>query len=226
MYAVIETGGKQYKVREGDTVDVELLGGEAGDTIELDQVLMVAGDDGLTVGTPTVEGAAIRATVVDEVKGDKIVVFKYKPKNRYARKTGHRQKYTRLQIDKILLPGAEEETTAATEEAPVAEAPTAEAAEPIETAPEAEVVAEPDTVEETMTEAVDEPAVAEEPAAKAAAEAPAAEASIAEAVEPAEAKAVEERETVEETAAEETDEPTMAGEPAAEAEGVEDKPTD
>lgn len=110
MYAIIETGGKQYKVREGETVDVELLGGVVGDTIELDQVLLVAGHDGTTVGTPTVEGGVVQATVLDEVKGDKVVVFKYKPKVRYRRKTGHRQKYTRLQIDRIIVPGAMEET--------------------------------------------------------------------------------------------------------------------
>lgn len=125
MYAIIETGGKQYKVREGETVDVELLSGEAGDTIELNQVLLVAGHDRTQVGTPTVDGAVVRATVVDEVKGDKIVVFKYKPKNRYRRKTGHRQKYTRLQIDRIIVPGMEEqaeEVAELVEEGPVVEA--------------------------------------------------------------------------------------------------------
>ncbi|RME44864.1 MAG: 50S ribosomal protein L21 [Chloroflexi bacterium] len=138
MYAIIETGGKQYKVREGDTVDVELLGVEAGETIELDRVLMVAGGDQATVGKPTVEGALVRATVVDEVKGEKVVVFKYKPKNRYRRKTGHRQKYTRLQIEEIIVPEPEkyvEEVAAPSEEVPAAEAVESTEA-PVESAPE------------------------------------------------------------------------------------------
>jgi large subunit ribosomal protein L21 len=123
VYAIIETGGKQYTVREGDTVDVELLNGEADTTVELDRVLMVAGGDGVQVGTPTVEGAVVQATVVDEVKGDKVVVFKYKPKIRYRCKTGHRQHYTRLLIDRIIVPGApkpEEEPITVTEAVPVA----------------------------------------------------------------------------------------------------------
>lgn len=152
MYAIIETGGKQYKVREGDTVDVELLGGEIGDTVELDQVLLVAGDDGMSVGTPTVEDARVRATVIGKVKGDKIVVFKYKPKNRYRRKTGHRQKYTRLRIERIIAPGMEEvdfeeETVEPVQEMPAAETAIAEAAEPAAPMAEAVAVAEPATTE-------------------------------------------------------------------------------
>lgn len=108
MYAIIETGGKQYKVRKGDTVDVELLDAEAGDTIELDRVLMVASGGEVVLGTPTVEEVLVRATVVDEVKGEKVVVFKYKPKIRYRRKTGHRQKYTRLRIEEIVVSGVED----------------------------------------------------------------------------------------------------------------------
>lgn len=169
MYAIIETGGKQYKVREGDTVDVELLGGEAGDAVELNQVLMLGGDNGLTVGTPTVEGAMVRATVLDEVKGDKVVVFKYKPKNRYARKIGHRQKYTRLQINEIITPGTEEtvaEVAEAVEETPAVEAPVAEVAESTEATAEVEATEEPEMAAETATEETDESEAAEEPKAE------------------------------------------------------------
>lgn len=166
MYAIIETGGKQYKVSAGDMVDVELLGAEAGDTIELDRVLMVAADDGLTVGTPTIEDAVVRATVIDQVKGDKVTVFKYKPKNRYRRKTGHRQKYTRLQIDRIVMPGLEEEpeveTAEVVEETPIVETPVVEAPELTEAVAEIEAAEEPEVTEEMTTEGTDEPEAAED----------------------------------------------------------------
>lgn len=103
MYAVVETGGKQYKVSAGETVDVEKLPFEVGEKIELDRVLLVADGDEVRVGQPTVEGARILATVTDHVKGPKIIVFKYKPKERYRRKKGHRQAYSRLMIDEIVV---------------------------------------------------------------------------------------------------------------------------
>jgi large subunit ribosomal protein L21 len=103
VYAVIESGGKQVKVAVGDTVDVEQMPLRAGEMVELDRVLLVADGDQVTVGRPLVEGAKVRATVVDQVKGEKVIVFKYKPKIRYRRKTGHRQKYTRLRIDEIVV---------------------------------------------------------------------------------------------------------------------------
>ncbi len=103
MYAVVETGGKQYKVSAGDTVDVEKLPYEVGEKIELDRVLLVADGDEVRVGQPTVEGAKVLATVTDQVKGPKIIVFKYKPKERYRRKKGHRQAYSRLMIDEIVV---------------------------------------------------------------------------------------------------------------------------
>lgn len=102
MYAVVETGGKQYKVTEGQVIDVERLPVEEGQTIELDRVLMVSEDNQVAVGTPTVPGARVVARVLGEEKGEKIVVFKYKPKVRYRRKTGHRQTYTRLAIEQII----------------------------------------------------------------------------------------------------------------------------
>lgn len=102
MYAVVETGGKQYRMKVGDTVDVELLPVDPGQTVDLERVLMIATDDEVKVGTPVVAGAKVRARVVDHVKGKKLVVFKYKPKVRYRRRTGHRQKYTRLTVDEII----------------------------------------------------------------------------------------------------------------------------
>jgi large subunit ribosomal protein L21 len=101
VYAVIETGGKQYRVAAGDTIEVERLPAEAGSQVEIDRVLMVAGDEGVTIGAPVVSGAAVLATVTEHLRGPKIVVFKMKPKKRYRRKTGHRQELTRLKIDSI-----------------------------------------------------------------------------------------------------------------------------
>jgi len=102
IYAIVQTGGKQYKVSPGDTVDVERLPAEEGSTIELDQVLLIADGEKVRVGTPTVEGAKVIAEVVGEGKGEKAIVFKYKPKVRYRRMRGHRQLYTRLAIKEIL----------------------------------------------------------------------------------------------------------------------------
>lgn len=101
MYAIVETGGKQYRVAEGDVITVERLNANEGDEVTLDRVLMVAGDGGVKVGAPLVEGAKVTATVVDVGKHPKILVFKYKPKKNYRRRYGHRQPYTRLKITKI-----------------------------------------------------------------------------------------------------------------------------
>lgn len=102
IYAIIQTGGKQYKVSPGETIDVERLPAEEGSTIELDQVLLVADGENVRVGTPTVEGAKVVAEVVGEGKGEKVIVFKYKPKVRYRRMKGHRQTHTRLAIREIV----------------------------------------------------------------------------------------------------------------------------
>ena len=107
IYAIIETGGKQYKVTPGLTIDVERLEVDEGNTIELDRVLLIADGDEVTVGTPTIDGAKVVATSRGDGKGKKLIIFKYKPKVRYRKKTGHRQLYTRLAIDKIVGPGAE-----------------------------------------------------------------------------------------------------------------------
>lgn len=101
MYAVIETGGKQYRVSEGDAIKVEKLPHEVGDQIEFDRVLLVSSEEGVTVGQPLVEGAKVTARVEAEGRGRKIVVWKYRPKQRYRRRYGHRQAYTRLRIEKI-----------------------------------------------------------------------------------------------------------------------------
>jgi len=101
MYAVIETGGKQYKVQPDETLQVELLPAEVGATVELDRVLLVADGDAVEVGQPTVAGARVVAEVVAHEKGDKIIVFRYKRKVRYRRKTGHRQRLTRLLVKEI-----------------------------------------------------------------------------------------------------------------------------
>ena len=101
MYAVVETGGKQYKVQPGESLQVELLPADVGSTVELDRVLLIGGDAGVEVGRPTVAGARVVAEVVAQEKGDKIIVFRYKRKVRYRRKTGHRQRLTRLLIKEI-----------------------------------------------------------------------------------------------------------------------------
>ncbi|MCH5182611.1 MAG: 50S ribosomal protein L21 [Oscillospiraceae bacterium] len=98
MYAVIQTGGKQYKVSEGDVIFVEKLGVEEGTEYTFDQVLAISGADGFKVGAPTVAGATVKATVVKNGKGKKIRVFKYKPKKNEKKTIGHRQPYTKLQI--------------------------------------------------------------------------------------------------------------------------------
>jgi large subunit ribosomal protein L21 len=101
MYAVIETGGKQYRVQEGDTVFVEKLGADEGSEFSFDKVIALGKDDGLVVGTPYVDGAKVDAKVVKNGKEKKITVFKYKAKKGYRNRKGHRQPYTKVQIEKI-----------------------------------------------------------------------------------------------------------------------------
>lgn len=100
MYAIIATGGKQYKVAEGDVLKVEKLGAEAGEAVTFDQVLVV-NNDGIRIGNPTVEGASVSATVVENGKNRKVIVYKYKRKSGYHKKNGHRQCFTKVKIDKI-----------------------------------------------------------------------------------------------------------------------------
>ena len=107
IYAIIETGGKQYKVTEGQNIDVERLDVAEGDSVEIDKVLAVGEGDNVTFGRPVVEGAKVVATATENGRGKKIIVFKFKAKVRYRRKNGHRQNYTRLSIDSIVAPGAD-----------------------------------------------------------------------------------------------------------------------
>ena len=101
MDAIVKTGGKQYKVAQGDVLFVEKLEANEGDVVTLDQVLAVAGENGLTVGAPVVEGATVTAKVVAQGKAKKVIVYKYKAKKDYRRKQGHRQPYTKLVIESI-----------------------------------------------------------------------------------------------------------------------------
>ena len=101
MFAVIETGGKQYRVEKGDVLDIELLETAGKNKIQFDRVLMVGGDKGVKVGTPVVEGAKVTGVLVDEVRGPKIIVFKKKRRKGYKRRNGHRQDLLRVEIDSI-----------------------------------------------------------------------------------------------------------------------------
>lgn len=102
MYAVIETGGKQYRVSEGDAISVEKLPYAVGEKVEFERVLLVSDKKGVTIGQPIVTGAKVVAKVEAEEQGRKILVWKYRPKQRYRRRQGHRQAYTRLRIEKIV----------------------------------------------------------------------------------------------------------------------------
>jgi len=100
-YVILESGGKQYKAVEGGTIEVDRLHVEAGESLKLDGVLLLVDGDAVTVGTPLVKGLAVNAKVVEHFKGEKTFNFHYKPKKRIRQKTGHRQQYTRLQIEKF-----------------------------------------------------------------------------------------------------------------------------
>jgi len=103
MYAVIKTGGKQYKVSEGELLKVEKIEGNKGDTVSLDNVLMVSGEGKIKVGTPVVNGAKVTGEIISEIKSPKIIVFKMKRRKGYRKKTGHRQKMTVLKIREISM---------------------------------------------------------------------------------------------------------------------------
>lgn len=105
MYAVIQTGGKQYRVEPGQTLTIEKIAADLGETIEFDQVLLVSNGESVTVGKPVVGGAKVTAEVVQqEVLGDKLVVFKFKRRKNYVRRNGHRQEYTRVKIGQVVAP--------------------------------------------------------------------------------------------------------------------------
>ncbi len=113
MYAVVKTGGKQYRVSENDTLKVERLSGEAGDIVTLNDVLMLGDGKNVTVGEPIVAGAAVAAEIVEQARDRKIIVFKKRRRQNYRRKHGHRQHYTLLQVTEILTDGAKPSKKAA-----------------------------------------------------------------------------------------------------------------
>jgi large subunit ribosomal protein L21 len=128
MYAIIQTGGKQYRVQPGDVLAVERLEAEPGSSLELDDILLVAGDGQTAqVGTPAVANAVVRAEVVEHGRGDKIIVFRFKSKVRYRRRTGHRQALTRLRITEVTVHENGSKNRAA-QAAPAVEAPAVDAA--------------------------------------------------------------------------------------------------
>lgn len=102
MYAIVRDRGTQYRVEQGQKIKVALMDVEPGSQIELSEVLLIGGSDEVKVGSPLVAGASVRAEVLGMVKGDKIIVFKYRNKKRYRRRTGHRQRYTEIKISEIV----------------------------------------------------------------------------------------------------------------------------
>jgi large subunit ribosomal protein L21 len=146
MYAVLSSGGKQYRVEAGTTLELERLAAEPGATVTFDRVLLLADGDRVTVGTPLVQGATVSATVLGQALGPKLIIFKFRQKVKYRRRRGHRQQLTRVRIDAINADErrptrAEAAAEPAEQAAPPDEAaPTVEAAGPpaVETAPEAE----------------------------------------------------------------------------------------
>jgi len=104
MYAIIESGGKQYRVAEGDVIRCDLVASDAGSDVTFDRVVMAADGDAVTLGTPTVEGASVSGTILRQAKDKKILVFRYKPKKRVRKLNGHRQPYAEVKITKINLP--------------------------------------------------------------------------------------------------------------------------
>ncbi len=124
MYAVVRTGGKQYRVQEGRSLTIDRLPGEPGETVELRDVLLLADGESVTVGNPVIDGARVVGTIAEQGRGKKIIVFRYKSKTRARKKTGHRHAFTRFTVEDILAPGQEPKPKA------VAEAPVEAAAEP------------------------------------------------------------------------------------------------
>jgi large subunit ribosomal protein L21 len=101
MQAVIKTGGKQYSVNKGDVIDVELLTGNPGDVVEFKEVLLVADEGGTTIGSPVVDNAVVKAKILGTKKGEKLIVFKFRRRKDFRKKTGHRQKFTSVEITEI-----------------------------------------------------------------------------------------------------------------------------
>lgn len=104
MYAVIESGGKQYRVQPGDTLTVEKLPGDAGDPVEFGKVLLLSSDDNVAVGRPVVEGARVTGEILEQGRDKKLIVYKFKRRKDYRRKAGHRQAYTQVKIKDVVAP--------------------------------------------------------------------------------------------------------------------------
>ena len=103
MYAIIRTGGKQYRAEVGQSIDVDRLPNEVGDSLEITDIMLVGDEDNTVIGQPLIDGAVVKATVVEQFRGKKILVYKYRQRTNYRRKQGHRQYYTRLKIDDISM---------------------------------------------------------------------------------------------------------------------------
>jgi len=101
MYAVIKTGGKQYRVEQGDVVTIERLDGDAGDAVKFDEVLLVGAESETRIGTPNLDGASVAGTIVEQGRARKVIVFKFRRRKNYKKKNGHRQYFTRVKIDQI-----------------------------------------------------------------------------------------------------------------------------
>ena len=168
MYAVVSSGGKQYRVEPGTTLTMERIGAEAGVPFTFDRVLLIGDGDAVTVGTPVVSGATVSATVLGEELGPKLVIFKFKQKVKYRRRTGHRQHLVRVRIDAINADGSSKPPKAETSEA----APKAQKAEkaPAKRAPRAKAASASETPADEKPKAARKPratkpkAKAEEPA--------------------------------------------------------------
>jgi large subunit ribosomal protein L21 len=162
MYAVLSSGGKQYRVEAGTTLMLERLDGQAGATVTFDRVLLIGDGDDVTIGTPTVAGASVSATVLGEALGPKLVIFKFKQKVKYRRRTGHRQHMTRVRIDAI-------NPTEASKSAPAAKPAAKAKAEPAEAPAEAASAAPPRAIRARAKKAAATPSaepVSAEPAAR------------------------------------------------------------
>ena len=103
MYAIVDSGGKQYKVKEGEVLRVEKLAGKVGDSVSFDRILMFSDGDDVNIGTPLLEDVAVSGHIVEQGKAKKIIVFKYKRRKRYRRKRGHRQQFTAVKVDSIKI---------------------------------------------------------------------------------------------------------------------------
>ena len=166
-YAVVESGGKQYVAREGETIEVDRLPLEIGKPIEFKDVLLVVDDGAIQVGDPLVKGASVKGEVLDQIKAKKVIVFKYIPKERYRRKQGHRQRYTRVRIGEILSGGAKKAAEAKADKPAAAESKPAKKAEAVESAPAKKAETKPKAAAKPKTPASDKPKSAAKPASKA-----------------------------------------------------------